>query len=114
MIIFFSALNVFYKKLKSLRANLLFLYGEPETAFNNFFKTNKNIAKVFFNFSERGYGLERDKKVSKIFEKNNVKIYSFFDKHLHYVNEVLNGKGENYKIFTAYYYNPKQDNKEII
>lgn len=100
---FFSALNVFYEKLKSMGADLLFLYGEPEIAFNNFFKTNKNIFKVFFNISERGYGLERDKKVSEIFEKNNVEIYGFFDKHLHDVNQILNGEGKNYKVFTAYY-----------
>ncbi len=100
---FFSALHVFYEKLKALGADLLFLYGKPEKAFNDFFREHKNINKVFFNISEHGYGLQRDEKVIEIFKANNLKIVSFFDKHLHSVNEVLTAEDNAYKVFTAYY-----------
>ncbi len=100
---FFSALYVFYKKLKDLAADLLFLYGEPETTFKAFLAENKNINKLFFNFSERGYGLKRDKKVLEIFKENNIEVVSFLDKHLHSAEEVLTADGNNYKVFTPYY-----------
>ncbi len=100
---FFSALKVFYEKVKNLGADLFFLYGNPEEAFQHFFKTHKKINKVFFNRSERGYGLERDKRVEKIFKEHKVAIGSYFDKHLHAVEDVLTIEGKNYKVFTPYY-----------
>ncbi len=100
---FFSALNVFYEKLKSLGGDLLFLYGEPEAAFQEFLKEHKKINKLFFNASERGYGLKRDQKAIEIFKENNVDVSYFFDGHLHSAEDILNGEGTNYKVFTPYY-----------
>lgn len=100
---FFSALNVFYKQIKNLGSDILFLYGEPENAFKEFLKTHKDIEKVFFNVSERGYGLIRDEKVSAIFEENNIEVFRYFDKHIHSAGSVLTGDNKNYKVFTPYF-----------
>ncbi len=100
---FFSALNVFLQKIKTLGGDLLFLYGSPERAFRDYLKTNKNIDKVFFNISECGYGAVRDNIVVDILKENNIKICSFYDKHLHSATSILNGQGCNYKVFTSYY-----------
>ncbi len=100
---FFSAFNVFYEKVKALGGDILFLYGNPEQAFQELFDEHSDIKEVFFNASERGYGLQRDKKVIEIIRRNNADVSCFLDKHLHGADKILNGKGKQYKVFTAYY-----------
>ncbi len=100
---FFSALNVFYRKIKDMGSDILFLYGSPKDAFTDFIYKYKNVNRVFFNASERGYGLKRDREVYLILKNNGIEVERFLDKHLHSANEVLNGAGKNYKVFTPYY-----------
>ncbi len=100
---FFSALNVFYHKIQEMGSDILFLYGSPKEAFENFVCNYKYVDRVFFNASERGYGLLRDRQIYIILKENDIEIHRYIDKHLHSSNEVLNGSGDYYKVFTPYY-----------
>ncbi len=111
---FFSALNVFYRRLKNMGVDLLFLVGNPETAFNSLFEQIKTIHKVYFNISERGYGFQRDKKVIKIIKEHHGEVSCYFDKHLHSADKILTGSGTNYKVFTSYYKKWSTVNKSPI
>ncbi len=115
---FFSALNVFYKKIKDLGSDILFLYGSPTDAFRDFVCKYKNVKRVFFNASERGYGLKRDREVYSILKSSGIEVHRIMDKHLCSADEVLNGEGKYYRVFTPYYNKwmkrPKAKPKRLI
>ncbi len=100
---FFSALHVFYKRIKEMGSDILFLYGSPKEAFNDFVCHYQNVDRVFFNASERGYGLRRDSEISRILEERGIAVHTYLDKHLHSSHEILNGNQAHYKVFTPYY-----------
>ncbi len=100
---FFSALSVFYKKIKDMGSDILFLYGSPTDAFRDFVYKYKNVKRVFFNASERGYGLKRDREVYSVLKSSGIEVHRIMDKHLCTASEVLNGDGREYKVFTPYY-----------
>ncbi|WP_027120576.1 cryptochrome/photolyase family protein [Mycoplasmopsis lipofaciens] len=110
---FFSALNIFNKTLNSQNIKIFFAYGTPEEAFKHLLN-NFNISKLFFNASERGYGLKRDLQIQNFLKDENIEIYRYLDHHLIGAHQILNQNNCYYKVFTAYYNKWKKIPKKAV
>ncbi|QSF13813.1 deoxyribodipyrimidine photo-lyase [Mycoplasma sp. Mirounga ES2805-ORL] len=100
---FFIALNYFKNNLSKKGINIYFMYGEPLNQFEILVNKYPDIKKVYFNLSERGYGLKRDNQIIKFLKNKNIKIRPSYDKHLHSANEIKKKDGSYYCVFTPYF-----------
>ncbi|MEI5993225.1 cryptochrome/photolyase family protein [Candidatus Enterococcus mansonii] len=100
---FFSSLRTFYRAAKAKDIDIHFLYGDTEENFLALKKAYSDWDTIYFNKDERGFGRQRDQKMSAFFKQNHIKEYSFQDSHLHGVEEIKKPTGESYKVFTPYF-----------
>ncbi|MBO0440490.1 cryptochrome/photolyase family protein [Candidatus Enterococcus ikei] len=100
---FFSSLYAFYTHAEANNVPIHFVYGSLEENFTELKKVYQDWNKVYFNVDERGFGRERDQKMTVFFERNHIQVHSYQDSHLHGVKEIKKPTGESYKVFTPYF-----------
>ena len=82
-------------------SSIAMLYGTPEEIFENLIQDN-NIAKVFTNRDYEPYAKERDEKIQKLLEKNDIEFLDFKDQVIFEKDEVVKKDGEPYVVYTPY------------
>ena len=109
---FFSALDTFYKECLKKQLDIYFLYGETEEAFKKLIKDFPEIKRIYFNYDETGYGMERDDKIIRLLKEAQINVSVYYDSHLHFSDEILTKENKNYKVFTSYYNKWKEEFKK--
>lgn len=103
--------------LKKRDSKVYFFYGKPEDVIKKLIK-EFSIEAVFVNFDYTPFSIQRDKSIESLCNKFNVDFIQEQDLLLNAPDKVLNGSGQPYAIFTAYFkkasqipvFNPKKNN----
>lgn len=88
-------------KLQSFGSSLIIRYGDPTQEIPQVVK-EYDVGTLFFNRDYEPYAKARDHKVEKILRSQNIEVKHFKDHVFYETNEVKNGSGEVYKVFTPY------------
>jgi deoxyribodipyrimidine photo-lyase len=91
------------KKLKKKNSKLFIYYGKQHEIIKKMLKKDKSIECIFVNKDYTKYAVNRENKISKECENNDVKFYSYEDYLLHPVNSVKTGNDDFYSVFTPFY-----------
>ncbi|GEN53475.1 cryptochrome/photolyase family protein [Halobacillus faecis] len=110
---FFQTLKGLVDRAEELKAPIHFIYGDTEEAFEHLLKESK-VDMVYFNRDEVGFGKDRDDAISEYLSRNEVKVHSYIDHHLHGAGEVKKNDGGFYKVFSPYLKKWKQLQKPAI
>lgn len=105
-----------YNVLSSLSDKVNILYGDPVVEIPKFAKKQKS-SHLYVNRDYESYALKRDKEVEDALFHEGINFSSFKDQVLFEKDEVLNGKGEFYKVFTPYknrYLDLLDQNKHVL
>jgi deoxyribodipyrimidine photo-lyase len=89
------------KKLEAYGSSILVLHGEPLEIFK-WLIGNYPVSEFFFNRDYEPYALERDSKITSLFEKNNIPVQSFKDQVIFEKNEIVKKDSKPYTVFTPY------------
>lgn len=87
--------------LDSMKDKVNILYGDPIKLIPKFAKEEK-IDTVYINRDYEQYAIKRDEKVRNALFDQSINFKSFKDQVIFEKDEVLNGKGDYYKVFTPY------------
>ncbi len=93
---FLSAFNKFYNKLKELNLDIFFIKDTKDIL-------DLNIKSLYLNRVERGKKEKEERELIQFLNRNQIKVYSYFDKHLHPAEDILKKDQTPYKVFTSYY-----------
>ncbi len=93
---FLSAFNTFYKKIKNLGLDILFIKDKKDIL-------DLNIENIYINSIERGNKKQEEIELINFLKMNHITVYSYLDKHLHYAKDILKNDYTPYKVFTSYY-----------
>lgn len=91
------------KQLKKKNSKLYIYYGEQHSIISKILKKDKDIECVYVNKDYTKYSIDRERKINKECEKQNIKFYSYEDYLLHPVNIVKTGNDDFYSVFTPFY-----------
>ena len=91
-------------QLKEKGGKLFFFKGKPEEVVRTC-KRELNIEGLIVNRDYTPYSRERDKKLEKVCQMDNIPFYCFDDALLHPPEETLKKDGKPYMIFTPYFCN---------
>lgn len=89
------------KKLQEKGSSLLIRQGDPTLEIPKLAKELK-IDALYYNRDYEPYAKSRDKKVCEILKEQDVQVFDFKDTVFFEGQEILNGKGEIYKVFTPF------------
>lgn len=89
------------KVLNKYGSSLIIRFGNPKTEILKLAQ-QFNINALYFNRDYEPYAKKRDESIARALLKNGVKVCSFKDHVFFEKNEILNGQGEMYKVFTPY------------
>ncbi|MBP0021930.1 MAG: deoxyribodipyrimidine photo-lyase [Cyanobacteria bacterium SBLK] len=101
-------LQASYQKLGS---QLLVLYDEPDRAITKL-ATALNCQKVFWNLDIEPYSRARDRKVREALELRGIEVKTYWDKLLHEPGTIKTGAGQPYTVYTPFWKNSSQQNKQ--
>jgi deoxyribodipyrimidine photo-lyase len=87
--------------LKKRGSSLIIKYGDPVVEIPKIIEEYE-IEGLFFNRDYEPYAKERDGKIGNFLIEKNVQVSHFKDHVFFEKEEILNGKGEIYKVFTPY------------
>ncbi len=90
-----------FSLLDSMKDKVNILFGDPIKLIPQFAKKN-NIDQVYINRDYETYAIERDSKVQDSLFESGINLKSFKDQVVFEKDQVLNGKGDYYKVFTPY------------
>ena len=90
-----------FNVLDSLKGQVSILYGDPVKKIVEFAKKKKSDI-VYTNRDYESYAKDRDAKVKDLLFEESINFKSVKDQVIFEKNQVLNGKGEFYKVFTPY------------
>ena len=76
-------------------------HGKPEEVFKELLE-NYNLGKVFTNRDYEPYAKDRDEKIQKLLDENNVEFETFKDQVIFEKDEVVKGDGDPYVVYTPY------------
>ncbi len=94
-------IQVLQEQLKTYGSTVLVKYGKPQDIWKALLEEYP-IANVYTNRDYEPYALERDGKVKSLLKENGVQFLDFKDQVIFEKDEILNGSGEFYKVFTPY------------
>lgn len=100
---FFNSVKILEASIEEQGGKLHILFGEIEDCFKKLKETFPDWSDVFINRDEKGYGLQRDKKMAQFFKEHDIKAHGFFDHHIHYATEIKTKSDTLYKVFTPYF-----------
>lgn len=89
------------EELKSFGSSLLVKYGKPADIWRTLLE-EYDIQTVYSNRDYEPYAKERDDEVKNILQQKNIQFLDFKDQVIFEKDEILNGSGEFYKVFTPY------------
>lgn len=101
MTFIFESLIDLEKKLNKHGSSLIIRYGDPVEEIPKL-TTELNIELLTFNRDYEPYAKKRDAAVEKILHNQKIDVQHFKDHVTFEKNEILNGSGEIYKVFTPY------------
>ncbi|MBS9522622.1 deoxyribodipyrimidine photo-lyase [Litoribacter alkaliphilus] len=98
-----------YRRLKELQeelqkdydSSIKIIYDTPKQAFESLLKEYA-VQAVFTNRDYEPYAKERDSMIKEMLEKKDIPFYDFKDQVIFEKDEIKNGSGEVYKVFTPY------------
>lgn len=88
-------------ELQAFGGSLLVKYGTPGEVYAKLLQ-EYDVQIVITNRDYEPYALERDAEVSRILAEKGIQFLDFKDQVIFEKNEILNGSGEYYKVFTPY------------
>ncbi|MDG1720240.1 MAG: deoxyribodipyrimidine photo-lyase [Bacteroidia bacterium] len=88
-------------QLTQLNSDLKIYYGEPSEVWNTIIKELKPSA-VFTNKDYEPYAKERDIKIARLLESNNISFQTFKDHVIFEEDEIVKDDGNPYVVFTPY------------
>lgn len=97
----YKHLNKINNSLKKVNSSLLILKGTPIEVFLELIK-NYEIEEVYSNIDYEPYGIDRDAKITSLFESNQIKHFQYKDHVIFSPNEVLKDNGDPYTVYTPY------------
>lgn len=98
----FETLQKMRDELQEKHGSSIALYhGKPETIWKQLLE-DYDIDTVFTNHDYEPYALERDKKIKKLLEDQEVSFKTFKDQVIFEKNEVVKGDGDPYVVYTPY------------
>jgi deoxyribodipyrimidine photo-lyase len=93
-----TSLKAFFEQQGS---SMLVRYGHPEQVFQELL-TEYEVQSVYTNRDYEPYAQSRDSQVEALLREKNVPFLSFKDQVIFEPEEIVNGSGEFYKVFTPY------------
>ena len=96
-----EALAELARKLHSLGGTLVTRHGLVPDVHRAIIREIQPRA-LYYNRDYEPYAMERDLRVEQIYREAGIEVHSFQDVVVHEPDEVLNGKGEPYVVFTPY------------
>ena len=98
----FETLQKMRDELQEKHGSSIALYhGKPETIWKQLLEDYK-VDTVFTNHDYEPYALERDKKIKKLLEDQEVSFKTFKDQVIFEKDEVVKGDGDPYVVYTPY------------
>lgn len=98
----FETLQKMRDELQEKHGSSIALYhGKPETIWKQLLEDYK-VDTVFTNHDYEPYALERDKKIKKLLEDQEVSFETFKDQVIFEKDEVVKGDGDPYVVYTPY------------
>jgi deoxyribodipyrimidine photo-lyase len=89
------------QRLQTIGSSIIVKIGKPEVIIKELIATY-NIAEVYTNRDYEQYGINRDEQILSICNEHNISFYDFKDHVIFEKEEILNGSGAPYKVFTPY------------
>jgi len=90
------------QQLQDKKARLFFFYGIAEEIVAKLIQ-QENIQAVYVNRDYTPFSRERDQKIKRVCEKNNVDFHSHADALLHEPEEIHKPDGQPYTVYTHFY-----------
>ncbi len=97
----YQSLAEIEKELNKKGSSLIILYGNPVEEIPKFAE-KLNVTDVYCNRDYEPYAKERDEKVRGKLEKKKIGFHQFKDSVFFERQEIMNGSGAPYKVFTPY------------
>ncbi len=82
-------------------SSIAMYHGTPEKIFKELLSVHK-IARVYTNRDYEPYAKERDEKIQKLLQKNNIEFHHFKDQVIFEKDEVVKKDGDPYVVYTPY------------
>jgi len=89
------------RELEAFNSSILVKYGKPAEIFRALLE-NYDIQAVYTNRDYEPYGKERDAQIEEILKEKGIPFFDFKDQVIFEKEEIQNGSGEFYKVFTPY------------
>jgi deoxyribodipyrimidine photo-lyase len=96
-----SQINRLNEELKSFGSSLLVKNGKPTEIWTSLIE-EYDIQTVYTNRDYEPYAKERDDEVKTLLKQKNIQFLDFKDQVIFEKDEIVNGSGEFYKVFTPY------------
>ncbi len=87
--------------LKDYESSILVKYGKPLEIYRELISTY-DIQNVYTNRDYEPYAKERDSEIKSLLKENGIQLLDFKDQVIFEKEEIVNGSGEFYKVFTPY------------
>lgn len=96
-----NTLSGMHEELQKIGSGILIKYGTPEEVYRAL-SDEYDIQGVYTNRDYEPYAKERDEAVKDILKEKDTPFYHFKDHVIFEKQEIVNGSGEPYKVFTPY------------
>ncbi|MCH7415035.1 DNA photolyase family protein [Belliella sp. R4-6] len=96
-----SEVSKLSKQLQKSGSDILAKYGTPEEVYEELMETY-DIQNIYTNRDYEPYAKERDNKIKSLVKSKKIQFLDFKDQVIFEKEEILNGSGEYYKVFTPY------------
>jgi deoxyribodipyrimidine photo-lyase len=83
------------------KSSIAMFYGTPEDVFENII-SDYRVKAVYANHDYEPYAKERDKKITKLLEKHDIRFLTFKDQVIFEKSEVVKDDGDPYVVYTPY------------
>lgn len=88
-------------QLKEFGSAIMVKYGRPLEIYKDLM-SNYDIQNVYTNRDYEPYAKERDAELKNLLKENKIQLLDFKDQVIFEKEEIVNGSGEFYKVFTPY------------
>lgn len=94
-------INRISNELRDFESSILVKYGKPEEVWKELLNTY-DIQNVYTNRDYEPYAKQRDEAIKKLLKEKGIQFLDFKDQVIFEKEEIVNGSGEFYKVFTPY------------
>jgi deoxyribodipyrimidine photo-lyase len=94
-------LSQIQNQLKALGKSMLVLQSDPVVAWQNVL-SGYPVRQVHFNKDYEPYAKTRDSEITELLEFSGIQVFSYKDQCIFEEQEILNGQGKPYTVFTPY------------